>query len=646
MENLDHRIRDALDRFANNEIDVFRRPVDGDSFAGNPDDPETFARLVVYLAIHQFGIPLFSYEDALTEGPFDCGLDGIAVSLGNTPLRDPADAIKAAEEAIEGEGDGRVDCSPRVLLVQAKRSPNISNNEVKVFGVDARNFLTLKKSQWLKHGPNENVDRWWTIYDSLRGTFRKHGIPFEPEVRLLFAYSGLWSEERQRPEASRQAAESLLHELLGQDNAHFIMWGANELVDAVPLNPFPEETVLKGATLVPLPTDSPAAGFIGFAPASSIVSMIPQVAGHLDERVFIENVRSFLGSEKSDNPGAFGLAQTLQRGEGEEVLLKHNGITIVAAEAIRDETSLRMKHFQIVNGAQTTFVLHELQSRLQSVNIPVKVVVTGDERLKDEVIRGANTQAPVHEMDLLGRLPKIREIEESLLDMPVEATEKLWLLRRRGERLYDRLYDQQRIVTPRHLMEAFAAAILGCPEKVHGDIEKVLRDVKKGVVFAPDHDVSVYLAMGWLVVAGRRWADRHKLRWEGRFDVSRDAQAYPARFQFMRALWMQVDPSPQSVNLKQENSKVRDRFDGALRILTDPQVSKKYENIAGGAVKQSLVKGKAKSAQVRTRGFTEKVESVFRPTKPVPSRKNGKKKAVQRKRKRQPRRRKAGWEGG
>lgn len=621
--------------------------MDGDSFAGDPDDPETFARLVVYLAIHRFGMPLFSYEDALTEGPFDCGLDGIAVSLGNTPLRDPADAIKAAEEAIVGDGDGRGECFPRVLLVQAKRSPNISNNEVKVFGVDAQNFLTLKKSQWLKHGPNETVDRWWTIYDSLRGTFRKHGKPFEPEVTLLFAYSGLWSEEeRQRPEASRQAAESLLRDLLEQESARFVMWGADELVDAVPLNPFPEETVLEGATLVPLPSGSPAGGFIGFAPASSIISMIPQVAGRLDERVFIENVRSFLGTERSDNPGAFGLAQTLKRGEGAEVLLKHNGITIVAAEAIADEAGLRMRHFQIVNGAQTTFVLHELQSRLQSVNIPVKVVVTEEERLKDEVIRGANTQAPVHEMDLLGRLPKVREIEQNLLAMPADATEKLWLLRRRGERLYDRFYDPQRIVTPRHLMEAFAAALLGCPEKVHGDIEKVLREVKKGAVFSPDHDVLVYLAMGWLVVAGRRWADRHKLRWEGRFDLSRDAQAYPARFQFIRALWMQIDPSPQSVNLQRGNRKVRERFEGALRVLTDPQLSKKYENIAGGAVKQSLVKGKAKSAQVRTRGFTEKVEAIFRPARPVPSRKNGKKKTAQRKRRRQPRRRKPGWEGG
>lgn len=620
--------------------------MDGDSFAGTPDDPETFARLVVYLAIQQFGMPLFSYEDALTEGPFDCGLDGIAVSLGNTPLRDPADAIKAAEEAIEGEDDGRGECFPRVLLVQAKRSPNISNNEIKVFGVDAQNFLTLKKSQWLKHGPNEQVDRWWTIYDSLRGTFRKHGKPFEPEVKLLFAYSGLWSEERQRPEASRQTAESLLRDLLGQESARFVVWGADELVEAVPLNPFPREAVLEGATLVPLPSGSPARGFIGFAPASSIMSMIPRAGGSLDERVFIENVRSYLGTEKSDNPGAFGLAQTLQRGEGDEVLLKHNGITIVATEAISAETSLRMRDFQIVNGAQTTFVLHELQSRLQSVNIPVKVVVTEDERLKDEVIRGANTQAPVQEMDLLGRIPKVREIEQNLLGMPGDAAEKLWLLRRRGERLFDRQYDQRRIVTPRHLMEAFVAALLGCPEKVHGDIEKVLREVKKGVVFAADHDVSVYLAMGWLVVAGRRWADRHKLRWESRFDVSRDAQAYPARFQFMRALWLQVDPSPQSVNLKQGNRKVRDRFEGALRVLTDPQLSKKYENIAGGAVKQSLVKGKAKSAQVRTRGFTEKVEAVFRPARPVPSRKNGKKKSTQRKRRKQPRRRKPGWEGG
>jgi len=43
---------------------------------------------------------------------------------------------------------------------------------------------------------------------------------------------------------------------------------------------------------------------------------LPRVAGELDDRVFIDNVRAFLGTEKNSNPGAVGLAHTLESGRG------------------------------------------------------------------------------------------------------------------------------------------------------------------------------------------------------------------------------------------------------------------------------------------------------------------------------------------
>ncbi|RFC43582.1 MAG: AIPR protein [Verrucomicrobia bacterium] len=612
---MDPRITAALERFSRNEIEAFRRPIEPGT-APNPKDPLTFARLCVYLAVHRLDLPLHSYEDAVTEGADDCGLDGIAVAVGSEPLDSPASARSSAEEAIEcareAEGITTELPRPRVLLIQSKRNPKCSNNEVKLFGVDALDFLTGNRDQLRKQRPNPSILRWWEIYDALRQVFRKNRVPFVVETDLVFAYSGTWSEDKQRPEGSRENAERRLREALGHDRARFRMWGADELAEALPLAPAPTARSLDGVTVVPLPASGPAQGFLGYAPASAVVALLPRAAGELDDRVFVDNVRAYLGTEKNGNPGAAGLAHTLDTGRGEEVILKHNGITLVADEAVLEGNSIRLEGYQIVNGAQTSHVLHRKRHLLQGVSLPIKVVVTRDETLKDEIIRGANTQSPVDDFDFLSRVAGVRLLESAFRSIPLEDPSKLWLQRRRGERLYDRVYEANRIVTPRQLMEAFASAILDRPHAVHANAADFLGLVKTEEIFHPYHDPSVYLAMGWLVVAGRRLAARSHWLWEARFGNGPKSQAYPARFQFFHALWLQVDPGPSRTGLDNGSPAVQQRFGAACALLSDPVACKPLETAVASAIHRAFTGRKAKSTQVRAQAFAGKVEKGIR----------------------------------
>ncbi len=612
---MDPRITAALERFSRNEIEAFRRPA-APGPPANPRDPLTFARLCVYLAVHRLNMPLFSYEDAVTEGADDCGLDGVAVAMGSEPLDSPASGRAAAEDAIELakelDGSGEEVPRPRVLLIQSKRNPKCSNNEVKLFGVDALDFLSGSRDQLRKQRPNPAILRWWEIYEGIRQVYRKNKIPFLVDTDLVFAYSGTWSEDKERPEGSRENAERRLRETLGHDRARFRMWGADELAEAVPLLAPPVAQSLDGVTVVPLPPDGRARGFLGYAPASAIVALLPRAAGELDDRVFVDNVRAYLGTEKNGNPGAAGLAHTLEVGRGDEVLLKHNGITVVADEATLAGNSIRLEGYQIVNGAQTSHVLHRKRHLLQGVSLPIKVVVTRDEQLKDEIIRGANTQSPVDDFDFLSRVAGVRKLEAAFRALPSEDSTKIWMQRRRGERLYDRFYEANRIVTPRQLMEAFASAILSRPHAVHANAAEFLGLVKTEEIFHPEHHPSVYLAMGWLVVAGRRWAARSNWRWEARFEGGRNALVYPARFQFFHALWIQADPGPSRTGLDAASLDVGQRFAAACEVLCDPVACKPLENAAGSAIKRAFTGRKAKSMQVRAQAFAGKVEKGLR----------------------------------
>jgi hypothetical protein len=184
--------------------------------------------------------------------------------------------------------------------------------------------------------------------------------------------------------------------------------------------------------------------------------------------------------------------------------------------------------------------------------------------------------------------------------------------RRRGERLYERHYDAIRIVTPRQLMESFAAAFLARPHAVHANAADFLQQVKREEIFHPAHHPMVYLAMGWLVVAGRRWAARSNQRWEARFEGGRDAQVYPARFQFLHALWFQIDPGPPRAGLEVDSAEAAERFRRACDILSDAEGCKRFENAAGNAIKRAFTGSKSRSLQVRAQAFAGKVEKGLR----------------------------------
>ena len=102
--------------------------------------------------------------------------------------------------------------------------------------------------------------------------------------------------------------------------------------------------VLRSAKILRLPDDA-AEAYIGYVPAQSIVDLIPEDGGRPDERVFLDNVRSFLGSDHKKavmlNPGAVGLTHSLTSGEGREVILRHNGVTIVTRSFMGDSQFTR-----------------------------------------------------------------------------------------------------------------------------------------------------------------------------------------------------------------------------------------------------------------------------------------------------------------
>jgi hypothetical protein len=111
----------------------------------------------------------------------------------------------------------------------------------------------------------------------------------------------------------------------------------------------------------------------------------------------------------------------------------NNGITIVARGLdILDASRFALREFQVVNGCQTCHVLVANRDHLrQETAVTVRVIVTSDDSVIDDVVRGSNRQSAVALPTFDAREPFQKELEDYFAAQP--APRQLLYERRSGQ---------------------------------------------------------------------------------------------------------------------------------------------------------------------------------------------------------------------
>lgn len=637
MDVRDLRVAKGVERFIKGEYELFGLPRRNVA-QGKPCPPLTvndsysFCSFCVHLAVNSYNIAVHGYGDAVTEGYSERGFDGIAIAFEDIPLDSPETARRVAEAAISEYKDSLSDPEPmsppnvRILMIQVKMKGSAKTDELDSLGGSAYRFLTMPDFA-ADMSPNDMVMRWWHIYDEIRKVYERNDVAFTPELDLLFIYQGDKNEEDPLNTWACEAQQEILSDKLQQDKVNFKTWRIDEIIEAIALADQAVDGVLAGAQLLRLP-EARAVGYIGYAPAKSIADMIPKVKIlgdkrlRPDERVFADNIRSFTGDLK--NPGAVALRKTLVDGEADQVILRHNGITIVTRDAKmvpREDGSfdVELKAYQIVNGAQSSFILQRNCELLANAFIPIKIVVTEEDEIKDGVVLGANLQSQISPYDMLARKKEIRALQQAFESIDYGRPDKLWFQRRRGERFPNRVEHSFQILTPRQLLEAFVAAIEGMPHTVHTNAGKLINKVPDSI-FCSNHHPSVYRALGWLVAAGRHWADHADMDWvvEGPTSIlsmNRGKNLYIPRHHFIYAMWRLIDPNPDDVDVLQgklarNSEKVEARFESICEQLCDRNAAIEFGNRAARAVELAREDSGPIGGEVRKLPFTRRLRKT------------------------------------
>ncbi len=563
-----------------------------------------FSRLSLLLAMHDFNFPLGfgrSVDQAFTDGNGDCGLDGVALAVGNTAIYSCDDVCRVIDEDP---------AAPVRILFHKAILPN--NPEAVQCDEDISNFRD-DILFWLREPEDKVSDRrnkgkedinrqareQWRNYNCLRKCYEKLGREFTPEITVLLSAEGILEDEGCARTAICQIEENI-HKILPHSVVRADIWGKQQVQSAADYARIAVNRMIHSFSSVKMPTvelpddwNSVATqgqpvkiqGFIGHVPAQELLKVFMKQKAEegssvpgLDYRFFRDSPRHYLDAEQAEkqasdetapgsevqqgwNSGAREIERSLlgtrESGvlPGQPALIGygHNGIVIMARKVmLRPDTkeaqinkidSYELIAPQVINGAQTCFVMHRHWDKLPGVFLPVKVIVCASYNVKDYIIEASNTQHPVDVWDMFTRRPEIRTFQRKFRHRFHSDNLQIWLQRRRNKP-FEEIVDIDRTVIARDLLEATVSCFYNVPHEVEANptqfLERTGGKVRFGIeIFSKEHVTEAYQAIGWLLVASRRF----------RRSLEKDALMLPRNYH-VYALWRLVDHVPGCVVLR------------------------------------------------------------------------------------------------
>lgn len=225
--------------------------------------------------------------------------------------------------------------------------------------------------------------------------------------------------------------------------------------------------------------------YIGLLPFSEFKKIVVDDNDTL-KNVFEDNVRDFQGDVNDVNTV---IDKTINGEQSSLFSLLNNGVTIVASKLSITGDSLTMKDYQIVNGCQTSNVLFNNRNskNIQSIFIPVKIISTENDDIKNRVTLATNSQTPIKKEQLAALTEFQRGLEQFYSTYPEES--RLYYERRAKQYNSLKTISKLKIITIPIQIKSFSAMFLLNPHMVTSFFGSIVNklNTSSSQIFKPDH---------------------------------------------------------------------------------------------------------------------------------------------------------------
>lgn len=404
------------------------------------DIGEHFERFVLEQVLKNFDLSKEEIEYGWTDGSHDGGIDGFYVLINGRLLTDPADFSWP-----------RTGADIQVFLLTCKHHSTFQQAPLDALLASAQELFDLSISNAQLSGKySSDIKRCREMFVA---AFHQLSL-FRPTISFNLYYASRGDTTLLGESISARATQlkSLFHQYFSAATVEFTPLGASELVEL-------HREVKSFALDLPVQECLTAGqeGYVVLARLRDYCKFVQDEKGALRRYLFDSNVRAFLGV----NLVNADIAETLASEVGPNFWWLNNGVTILATSASLVGKTLKLRDIQIVNGLQTTESLHRHFTKSafhadDSRALLVKIIVSQDETVRDQVIRATNNQSAVEPAALHATDRIQRSIEEILL-------RNEWFYERRTNFYKNEGRPDGRIISPIVLATGAVALLLKDP---------------------------------------------------------------------------------------------------------------------------------------------------------------------------------------
>lgn len=461
-----------MDRITQSMVDAFNNDLN----IGILDTSTLFEYFSNYCVVNNvYGLSDFDLDD-ITTGSGTQGIDGIAIIVNQKLVQttDDIDTLINLNQNI----------SVKFVMIQTKTSSSFDNAEI-------TNFLTYTQ---LFFGEDESIFHTQEMqkFIELKNYIFSRGnkLKKNPELLLYYVTLGTWNDDENLNSAISVGKAALRTTNLFS-NIDFSPCGSAEIQDLYRKTRSKLSATFrfeKRITMYSLNDDE--IGYSGVLPFKEFRKLILEDTGAV-KPVFEDNIRDYLGPNPDVNKS---IKETIISGNVNAFSMLNNGITVVASSITMPGDIATIEDYQIVNGCQTSNILIENMEFSENIDyliIPIRIIVTKDENLKNEITKATNSQTAIKKEQLEALSTFQKNLEEYY--KTYTNIDALVYERRTGQ-YRDSDIQKNRIVSIPTQIKTVSAMFLNEPSAVSGQYGTVAKRVGNKIFKISDKLIMYYVS--------------------------------------------------------------------------------------------------------------------------------------------------------
>jgi hypothetical protein len=456
-------------------------------------DGLAFMQYATSLALQQFQLSEPDIQAGITEGPDDGGIDGFHIIVNRTEAVSPATPGLARVKTPPTAVAKNVPFD--IVVVQSKSTMDgaLDGKALQELSGSLSRILSNESLAALRAYPlNEKVIGQVDAYRR----YRTKLVSLDPIRSFTVFLMQPIADTKLTPPDKRRANDlkKMIESHLGSSTKVAVELLTADGIEKLRNAPRDVEGILKFASSPLDEKHGKSSALLGLVAIGDLLNFVRRgKTAVLRDEFFTTNVREFAGSATPVNAA---IRNTLSTNTDTAFWWMNNGVTIIVDRVTyQSDNSWLLVNPQIVNGLQTTNVIHEaandavITAKRRKESLLVRVISEVDPKLRESVIQGTNNQTQVNSVQLYANDERQLEIETFL-----EA--KGWFYERRRWQYRNRKVSRSRIRSILELAQVIIAAALLEPETARArPRDRLKTEAGYRRVFSSDVEMSVYATL-------------------------------------------------------------------------------------------------------------------------------------------------------